>query len=80
MSENTMRVIQAVSREVDFDQEYFGKDAVSRFEKMAAERSMTVDLGTLKYIGEVNAPESVSDSEAVKANKLGFHAFEAEAV
>lgn len=80
MSENTMRVIQTISREFDFAEDEFAERAIESMEKMAAERDMAVDRDTLRYIGEVEPPARFAESEAVKANEIGFYAFEAEAI
>ena len=80
MSENTIRVVQGVSRSIDFKSADFEGDVIEAFKKTAAERGKTVDLSTFRYVGEVEPPRPAGFENYEYPDNIAFYAFEAEAV
>ena len=80
MSENTIRVVQGVSRSIDFKSADFEGDVIEAFKKTAAERGKTVDLSTFRYVGEVEPPRPAGFENHEYPDNIAFYAFEAEAV
>ena len=74
MSSNTLRVIESLTTDLEFDPDYFFEDAFKTMNDTASERGLRVDREDVRYLGEVDAPEKIGPVEGV-----AFYAFEAEA-
>lgn len=74
MSNNTIKIVQALRSDIEFDPSFFMDDAVTTAREKAAERGMTVERDDVRYIGETDKPEQYGD-----VTGASFYLFEAEA-